>query len=191
MQRRSPRPSPVIPDCPLPVLPGLEFAPAGRSTSRFRTPSNTGVRLHYHSFCNATAETGVGGLADRRHNLRSGSRTPATRSFTQLPSLDVPVGCKHTFLSDSQCNLRYRHLPYALHRPAGTVPAGEMTPADNGPRSRRRCLQIHANCKWQDMRKTASLRALIALSAAETLSSLLPKTRKPAASLLRERLEMC
>lgn len=69
----------------------------GHPYTRFRTHADAGVRLHYQQFCNATAETGVGGLPDGTHGLRQ-ERIPSPPGATPSSAQSlIPSGMPRHF----------------------------------------------------------------------------------------------
>ena len=141
-------PAVILDRLPLPI--GSKQAAWGQSTMSDRTPGLHGRWLHLPS-----ATLGAWRPGASRPVLPVSGREPATHHRP-------PPGClRHTshrhnvrgshtqFPSITMHSILHRHLPYALHRPAGTVPAGREPPGNNGVRWHSRGQNYGTNCVQQ------------------------------------------
>lgn len=110
---------------------GLNSGPASITNIISESPTPPGARLHCPRLCNATDASGGRRSACRNPCSRQGSHPLATAGRSRLAirhflkeHRDISRREDHTYLQDCNCLLGYRHLPYALHRQNGTVPAG-------------------------------------------------------------------
>ena len=88
------------------------------------------ARLHYPSSPTRPPRLASAACHDRRPRFPAWVAPPATTYRTPpaltcfQPQCHACTGCgHHTILQQCHSNIVYRHLPYAQHRPDGTVPA--------------------------------------------------------------------